>query len=344
MRGWRRQFAATAMAGIGLGLGIMAIAFVPWVEAQTRGEAERARKAYEEHLKRMDEAEKAATAKPAPATSPAPAAAPKVAAAPATKSAMSQADQDAATERGLEQYRRMMKEDPWSNPALLDADRGEALWADKRGPKKVSLAETCDLGKGVGNVDGAFAEMPRYFEDVDRVMDTETRVLWCMENFQDFDSTAFRKSPHPSGGQPVKDIGAIATFIASKSADMKIASRKEHAKEKEAIALGEALFFRRQGPFDFSCATCHAESGKRIRLQPLPFLSDPKEAKTVIGDWPAYRVSSTHVMTMQHRLLDCYWQMRLHRLDFGSDVSVALSAYLYDRARGGEIAAPGLKR
>ena len=237
-----------------------------------------------------------------------------------------------------------MKEDPWSNPALLDADRGEALWADKRGPKKVSLAETCDLGKGVGNVDGAFAEMPRYFEDVDRVMDTETRILWCMENFQDFDSTAFRKSPHPSGGQPVKDVGAIATFIASKSAGMKIASKKEHAKEKEAIALGEALFFRRQGPFDFSCATCHAESGRRIRLQPLPFLSDPKEAKTVVGEWPAYRVSSTHVMTMQHRLLDCYWQMRLHRLDFGSDVSVALSAYLYDRARDGEIAAPGLKR
>ena len=38
--------------------------------------ADRARKAYEEHMKRMDEAEKAATAKPAPATSPAPAAAP----------------------------------------------------------------------------------------------------------------------------------------------------------------------------------------------------------------------------------------------------------------------------
>ncbi|HWV80906.1 MAG TPA: sulfur oxidation c-type cytochrome SoxA [Hyphomicrobiaceae bacterium] len=347
MRGWRRQFAATAMAGIGLGLGIMATGFVPLAEAQTRGEADRARKAYEEHMKRMDEAEKAPTAKPAPQAQSAPAAAPKAAAAPAApavKPAMSQADQDAATERGLEQYRRMMKEDPWSNPALLDADRGEALWTDKRGPKKVSLAETCDLGKGVGNVDGAFAEMPRYFADVDRVMDTETRILWCMENFQDFDSTAFRKSPHPGGGQPVKDVGAMATFIASKSAGMKIASHADHPKEKEAIALGEMLFFRRQAPFDFSCATCHAESGKRIRLQPLPFLSDPKEAKVVVGEWPAYRVSNTHVMTMQHRLLDCYWQMRMHKLDFGSEVSVALSAYLYDRARGGTSAAPGLKR
>ena len=32
------------------------------------------------------------------------------------------------TEKALEKYRQMLKEDPWSNPALLDADRGEALW------------------------------------------------------------------------------------------------------------------------------------------------------------------------------------------------------------------------
>lgn len=357
MLGWRLRTPAAAIAGIGLGIGFMTTVLVPWVEAQTPAQREQAaRKAYEEHMRRMDEAEKAAAAKPATppaATTPPPAAAappanppaaPKVAAPANPAPGMSQADQDAATERGLEQYRRMMKEDPWSNPALLDADRGEALWAAKKGPRNVSLAETCDLGKGVGKVDGAFAELPRYFEDADRVMDAETRILWCMENFQGFDSTAFRKNPHPGGGQPVKDIGAIATFVSHKSSGMKLASRKDHEKEKEAIALGEALFFRRQGPFDFSCATCHAESGKRIRLQPLPFLSDPKEAKVVVGEWPAYRVSSTHVMTMQHRLLDCYWQMRLHRLDFGSDVSVALSAYLYDRARDGDIAAPGLKR
>ena len=176
------------------------------------------------------------------------------------------------------------------------------------------------------------------------MQDTETRILWCMANYQDFNAAAFRKNPHPGGGQPVKDIGAIATYVASKSFGMKLASKASHPKEKEAIALGEQLFFRRQGPFDFSCATCHAETGKRIRLQPLPFLSEPKEAKAVVGEWPAYRVSSTHVMTMQHRLLDCYWQMRLHRLDFGSDVSVALSAYLYDRARDGQMAAPGIKR
>ena len=76
----------------------------------------------------------------------------------------------------------------------------------------------------------------------------------------------------------------------------------------------------------------------------MPYLENAAEAKKVVGEWPAYRVSTTHVMTMQHRLLDCYWQMRMPQLQLGSDVSVALIAYLTKNAEGGEIAAPGLKR
>ena len=247
------------------------------------------------------------------------------------------------TEKAIERYRQMLKDDPWSNPALLDADRGEALWTTARGPKKATL-ERCDLGKGPGNVEGAFAELPRYFADADRVMDLETRLLWCMETLQGLDRAELIKRPHPAGGQPVKDLGAIATWIASQSRGLPFAAKLEHPKEREAVALGEALFVRRSGPMDFACTTCHAEPGRRIRLQGLPHLSQAEEARKVVGDWPAYRVSSTHVMTMQHRLYDCYWQMRMPELELGSEVSVALIAYLVKTAEGGEIAAPTIKR
>src|SRR5262245_29706590 len=76
------------------------------------------------------------------------------------------------SDKEIERYRRMLKDDPWSNPGMLDVDRGESLWKTARGPKGVSL-EGCDLGKGPGVVKGAFAELPRYFADADRVMDTE---------------------------------------------------------------------------------------------------------------------------------------------------------------------------
>ncbi len=247
------------------------------------------------------------------------------------------------TERAVEKYRQMLKEDPWSNPALLDADRGEALWKSPGGPNKVSL-EKCDLGKGAGVVEGAFAELPRYFSDADRVMDVETRLLWCMEKWQGFNRADLVKSPHPAGGAPVKDLGAIATYVASKSHGLKFAAKLDQAKEKEVVDLGRAIFFRRQGPHDFACATCHADSGKRIRLQGLPFLQQPEEARKVIGEWPAYRVSTTHVMTMQHRMFDCYWQMRMPRLEMGSEASVALIAFLVKTAQGGQISAPAIKR
>jgi sulfur-oxidizing protein SoxA len=251
--------------------------------------------------------------------------------------------QDAETEKAIEKYRAMLKEDPWSNPGYLDVDRGEALWTTAAGPNKATL-EQCDLGKGPGKVDGAFAELPRYFADADRVMDVETRILWCMEKLQGIGTADYVQRPHPGGGQPVKDMGAMATYVAAKSSGQKVAAPLGHAKEREAAALGETLFYRRSGPFDFACATCHANSGLRIRLQGLPYLAEKKEAAKVIGEWPAYRVSSTHVMTMQHRLYDCFWQMRMPELQLGSEASVALISFLTQQAAGGEIAAPGLKR
>lgn len=269
-----------------------------------------------------------------------------IAAVAAVASASFATAQDAtsdATEKGLEKFRQMMKADPWANPALLDVDRGEALWHTARGPKNVTL-EQCDLGKGPGKVDGAFAELPRFFADAGRVMDVETRILWCMVNQQGFKQADLTKNPHPGGGQPVHELGAIATYVASKSDGMKFAAKLDTPQAKATVALGDAIFHHRSGPFDFGCVSCHGDANKRIRLQGLPQLTKPEGARAIMGEWPAYRVSSTNVMTMQNRLVDCFWQMRLPRLELGSDVSVALIAYLTQQAEGGDITAPGMKR
>jgi L-cysteine S-thiosulfotransferase len=248
-----------------------------------------------------------------------------------------------ATQREVEKYRQMLTQDPWSNPGLLDSDRGEALWQEKRGPKMASL-EQCDLGRGPGVVDGAFAELPRYFADADRVMDTEARVVWCMEKLQGFQRADIIKRPYSKANQSGTELEALATYVAHKSDGYKFTPQLQHAKEREALAVGEALFFRRQGPMDFSCSTCHADAGKRIRLQGLPFLSKPEEAREVVGSWPAYRVSQGTVMTMQHRITDCYWQMRMPLVDYVSDVTIALTMYLVNQAKGGDITAPQIKR
>ncbi len=171
--------------------------------------------------------------------------------------------QDAA-EKEIERYREMIS-DPMSNPGFLAVDRGEALWSEKRGAKNVSL-EGCDLGLGAGKLEGAFAKLPRYFADADKVMDLEQRLLFCMQNVQGLDTKDVVARRFSGPGKP-SDMEDLVAFIANKSSGMKIDIPLSHPKEQEMAAVGEAIFYTRGGVNDFSCATCHADEGKRIRLQ-----------------------------------------------------------------------------
>lgn len=260
-----------------------------------------------------------------------------------TASAVAQTATEEDSEKALEKYRAMIS-DPMSNPGYLAVDSGEALWATKRGPKNVSL-ETCDLGEGPGKLDGAYAKLPRYFADADRVMDAESRILWCMETVQGIDTAPLRKKPFASsGGNPATEIEALVAFVANKSNGHKYAARMEHPKEREMVALGEALFYRRSSLNDFSCQTCHGQEGQRIRLQKLPYFNNREDAQATMGSWTTYRVSQASLRTMQHRIWDCYWQMRMPNVGYTSDVTVALISYLTKKAEGGVIEVPSIKR
>ena len=245
-------------------------------------------------------------------------------------------------EKEIERYRAMIN-DPMANPAFLNVDRGEALWREARGANKVSL-EQCDLGEGPGKLEGAYAKLPRYFADADHVMDLEQRLLWCMEKIQALDTKDVLSRKFASPGV-TSDMEDLVAFIANKSTGMKIASELSHPKEKDMYAVGEALFYARASVEDFSCATCHGEDGKRIRLQALPNLTKPgKDAQETMGSWPTYRVSQSATRTMQHRLWDCYRQARMPPPEYLSDGITALTVYLTKQADGGVLTVPSIKR
>lgn len=246
------------------------------------------------------------------------------------------------TDKGLEHYREML-DDPMANPGYFNVDRGEQLWATARGSKNVSL-ETCDLGKGPGVLEGAYAELPRYFSDANKVMDLEQRLLWCMRNIQDLDIADVLARKFGSEGH-TSDMEDLVTFIANKSNGMKFNLSLSAEQEKQAYAIGQELFFHRSSLLDFSCATCHSADGKRIRLQELPNLSKPGlDAQKTMAAWPAYRNSQSQTRTMQNRIYDCYRQMRMPPPDYASDGITALITYLTKQADGGEINVPSIKR
>jgi len=241
---------------------------------------------------------------------------------------------------GLAIGRQMLAED---NPGDLWVERGRLLFSQKRGPKGASL-EQCDLGLGPGVVKGAFAQLPRYFADTDKVQDLESRLLTCMVELQGFKREDIIRTRFGNLDRN-SDLEALVSYVGAQSNGMRMNVRLDHAREREMYKAGEYLFYRRNGPLDFACVTCHGESGKRIRLQDLPNMTKTEEMREIMATgWPAYRGTHSTVRTMQHRLYDCFWQMRLPDLGYASDLSVAITTYLNRSANGGEIKLPGVRR
>ena len=240
--------------------------------------------------------------------------------------------------QSIDEYREMLQD---GNPADLFEAKGEDLWKKQRGPKNASL-EKCDLGKGPGVVKGASAELPRYFKDTNRVQDLESRILTCMEKLQGYDPKEIIALDFEKGKR--KDVEAIVAYVVTYSKGSTIKVSNKHPKEKAMYELGKRAFYFQGGPMDFSCASCHGEDNKRIRLQDLPNITTQKGAAMGFGSWPAYRVSSGNFWTMQRRINDCYRQQRFPEPIYTSDITIALQVYMGVNANGGVMSTPGLKR
>jgi L-cysteine S-thiosulfotransferase len=243
------------------------------------------------------------------------------------------------TKKEIQRYQQMIAE---GSPVELFELEGEALWRKPQGPKNMSL-EQCDLGLGPGAVKGAYARLPRYFKDADRVMDLESRLLHCMTTLQGRNRDEATRRVFGDGDRP-SEMEVLSAYVAGQSRGARVAPGTRHPKEKESYELGKALFFHRAGAWDFSCASCHGEEGKRIRMQDLPILYQPQYARPVMATWPAYRVSNSQFKTMQWRINDCYRQMRYPEPTFGSDATVALTTFLTVTGAGEPYRGPGTKR
>ncbi len=227
----------------------------------------------------------------------------------------------------------MMMED---NPAYFVVDDGKDLFEEQRGPKNVSL-EQCDFGKGPGVLDGAYAEMPRYFEDTGKVMHLETRLVHCMKTIQGFakDDPEMKKKA---------EIRALMAYVGARSNGYTWNPPMDHPLEKAMRDAGEVMFYRRASLLDFSCNSCHGEPGKRIRASVLPSVNEPKEWTKAVS-WPAKRVGrGTNARTPSQRLYGCNWQMRHGKINGRSDAAVAMFSFWTDAARGEPAILPDLKR
>ncbi|MEL0192912.1 MAG: sulfur oxidation c-type cytochrome SoxA, partial [Halieaceae bacterium] len=129
-----------------------------------------------------------------------------------------------AEEAGIfDEYRAMFGDD---NPAIFVIEEGEEFWFASQGPKQTTL-EACDLGLGPGVVGGAYARLPRYFKDVDRVMDVEARLRFCMQELQGRAPEEVDDRPYSLRGDLGTEMEALVAWLAEKSRDLPIAPGQE---------------------------------------------------------------------------------------------------------------------
>ena len=237
----------------------------------------------------------------------------------------------------FDRFRAEMEQD---NPSELFEMRGESLWSERKGPHNLSLSEVCDMGKGIGVTIGAYAALPRFFQDAGTVMDAERRLVYCI--------TAKQGLPAPkqafSNDRVTPDHVSILTWLAAESKGFKLDVNMKDPAVSKAYAYGKEVFHRRAGAYDFSCQTCHGESGKRIRMQVLPKLNSPAEAFQGVKGWPGYRMTGGYMLTQQWRMNDCLRQQRMPEPEYLSDTVTALLTYLTANANGNVYTGPGIKR
>lgn len=218
-----------------------------------------------------------------------------------------------------------------NNPADMMVANGEEL-----------LGEYCGGDAGVAkflnvsedDLPAYLAGFPRYLKEFKQVVGIDQMLQGLM---------------HKNGHKPFKlkssDMFDMSSYVKSiangEKSNIDINANKYM---KQAYTLGEKTFNTPRGGRGLACLSCHSDAviGTVLRTQPLPDLSSKGAA--VAATWPAYRMTKSSLRTLQRRFQGCMKNALLKVIPLGSPEMVGLEVYLTHKAKGTEIAIPGLKR
>ncbi len=218
---------------------------------------------------------------------------------------------------------RAMQNDDTANPGMLAVADGEALWNTKAGATAKSCAD-CH-GDAAASMKGVAARDPAVVPPLGLPVDLEQRIN--MSRVADQKAAAY---PFES-----KELLALAAYIGRQSRGMPVAV-KDDPQSKKFIAAGRAIFERRQGQLDLSCAQCHDDNwGKKLAGNPVP------QAQPT--GYPIYRLEWQELGSLQRRLRNCMSAMRAEPYDFGAPELVDLEFFLMWRARGMAVETPAVR-
>lgn len=216
-----------------------------------------------------------------------------------------------------------MQDDDTANPAMLFVQAGATAWAEKAGAAGKSCAD-CH-GDAAVSMKGVAARYPAVAPALNRPVDLEGRINLCRTTHQQAPALAAEGS----------DLLALSAFVTLQSRGLPI-SPPDDPVLATVRAQGGALYKRRQGQLNLSCANCHDDNAGRK----LAGATIPQAHPT---GYPIYRLEWQALGSLKRRLRNCIVGMRAEPWDYDAAEYLALEAYLMDRARGMAMDAPGVR-
>ena len=218
---------------------------------------------------------------------------------------------------------RAMQDDETANPGTLWVLEGVALWSRKTGAAGRACAD-CH-GDARVSMKGVAARYPSYDPARGRPMALEERINACRSERQQAAPLAWES----------RELLALTAQVARQSRGMPIDVAVD-ARTQPFVDAGRALFHRRQGQLNLSCAQCHdANWGRQLAGNVIP--------QAHPTGYPLYRLEWQSVGSLQRRLRGCLVGIRAAPYDYGAAELVDLELFLKWRARGMPMDAPAVR-
>ena len=218
---------------------------------------------------------------------------------------------------------RAMQDEDNANPATLWVLDGESAWKRKSGAANRSCAD-CH-GDAAASMKGVAARHPAPDAKTGKLINLEQRINVCRVEQQQAKPLAYES----------RELLALTAYVGRQSRGLPIEIAVTPATQP-ALDAGRALFNRKVGQIDMSCAQCHDQNwGAHLAGNVIP--------QAHPTGYPIYRLEWQGLGSLQRRLRNCMSGMRAEPYEYGSKEYVELEYYLMWRARGMKVETPGVR-
>jgi sulfur-oxidizing protein SoxA len=218
---------------------------------------------------------------------------------------------------------RAMQDDDAANPGMLAVLDGEALWNREGGAAGKSCAG-CH-GDARQSMNGVAARYPVFDAARGAPVDLEQRINLCRTERQQLPPLPFES----------RELLALTAFVAHQSQGQPVAI-PDDPQARPAADAGRAIFERRQGQLNLSCAQCHDDNwGQKLGGAVIP--------QAHPTGYPLYRLEWQRLGSLRRRLRNCLVGMRAEPYPDDAPEIVDLEFFLAWRARGLAVETPAVR-